>query len=259
MLHSETAGNGPDLVLLHGWGMHSGIWGEWLGYLRRCFRVTLVDLPGHGRSDLEQCYDLNCWAEAVLAVAPARAWWVGWSLGGLVALAAAEQAPVRLRGLVLLAATPRFVAGGDWKSAVSAEVFRGFAQNLEDDSQRALARFLALQVRGAEQGSNTLRRLRSGLRSRPAADPQALRIGLDFLQWADLRRTMSELDLPLFWLLGERDTLVPARLAREISLDGGALIAGAGHAPFLSHPRECAEFVTRQLVTDREHHAHAAD
>jgi pimeloyl-[acyl-carrier protein] methyl ester esterase len=47
----ETVGDGPDLVLLHGWGMDSGIWDGVRDQLSQMFRVHVVDLPGYGASD----------------------------------------------------------------------------------------------------------------------------------------------------------------------------------------------------------------
>jgi pimeloyl-[acyl-carrier protein] methyl ester esterase len=259
MLHIDVAGDGPDLVLLHGWGMHSGIWGEWLAHLQRYFRVTAVDLPGHGNSRFQGQSEIEEWAAAVLEAAPPRAWWVGWSLGGLVALAAAQQARNRLSGLVLLASTPKFVADQDWGHAVPAEVFNQFARQLETDPGRTLARFLALQVRSAERGNETLRQLRGDLRSRPAADPGALRAGLRFLQECDLRSAIRAVDMPLFWLLGERDTLIPVHLARDFPGIASTVISGAGHAPFLSHPQQCADCVREDLLRQQEYGADAAD
>ncbi len=258
MLHFDVAGDGPDLVLLHGWGMHSGVWGEWLVHLQRYFRVTAVDLPGHGNSRFQGQRELEEWVAAVLEVAPARGWWVGWSLGGLVALAAANQARNRFSGLLLLASTPKFVADKDWMHAVPAEVFSQFARQLETDAGRTLARFLSLQVRCAQRGNETLRQLRGDLRSRPAADPGALRAGLRFLQECDLRSAIRGLDMPLFWLLGERDTLIPARLAREFPGIASTVIPGAGHAPFLSHPQQCANYVRKNFLRQREYQADAA-
>jgi len=248
MLHIDVAGDGPELVLLHGWGMHSGIWGEWLRHLRCGFRVTAVDLPGHGASQYTGQRELSEWATAVLEVAPPRAWWLGWSLGGLVALAAAEQAQDRFSGLLMLAATPKFVVDRDWTPAVQPTVLAQFAQQLETDPDRTLSRFLSLQVRGAERGTETLRQLRDDLRNRPAANPAALRAGLRFLQECDLRHVLCGLDIPLGWLLGERDTLIPARVAREFPAIGSTVIAGAGHAPFLSNPRQCAEYTGQQIL-----------
>ena len=45
MLQVEVQGGGPDLVMLHGWGMHSGIWSDWVGTLASEFRVHCVTCP----------------------------------------------------------------------------------------------------------------------------------------------------------------------------------------------------------------------
>ena len=49
-LYSHTLGSGPDVVLLHGWGMHSGVWEDVVEALLDHHRVTVLDLPGHGYS-----------------------------------------------------------------------------------------------------------------------------------------------------------------------------------------------------------------
>jgi len=53
-LHVESSGDGKPLVMLHGWGMHGGIWGEVVQQLAQGFRVHCVDLPGHGYSKTEK-------------------------------------------------------------------------------------------------------------------------------------------------------------------------------------------------------------
>jgi pimeloyl-[acyl-carrier protein] methyl ester esterase len=49
-VYVDTLGEGPDLVLLHGWAMHSGIWSSVRSQLAQYFRLHLIDLPGHGAS-----------------------------------------------------------------------------------------------------------------------------------------------------------------------------------------------------------------
>ena len=51
-LFISRSGQGPALVLLHGWGMNGAIFNPLLEYLNDDFEVLCVDLPGHGKSEL---------------------------------------------------------------------------------------------------------------------------------------------------------------------------------------------------------------
>ena len=85
-----------DIVLIHGWGLHAIVFDDIVPALLEHFRVTVVDLPGMGQSPLpNDDYTLDFLAEQVLAIMPERAHLLGWSLGGLVALAMADKAPER--------------------------------------------------------------------------------------------------------------------------------------------------------------------
>ena len=241
MLHHEARGTGPDLVMVHGWGMHSGVWSDWADTLAGRFRVHLVDLPGHGRSDFTVGCSLDDWSAALAEVVPDGAFALGWSLGGLVMQNLARLAPQKLGALVLVASTPRFVRAPDWPCAVEGAVFSQFAAELEQSVERTLVRFLSLQVRGSEGGGDLLRRLRVPLKAHPYPRPAALRAGLHLLEDGDLRELPPPAAAP-YWLFGERDTLVPVAV-RHCVPGRHRVIAGAGHAPFLSHPRECSDCV----------------
>jgi pimeloyl-[acyl-carrier protein] methyl ester esterase len=257
MLQHEVRGSGPDLVMVHGWGMHAGIWSDWADSLAADFRVHLVELPGHGERNYRVGPQLDDWSAAIAGEVPGEAWWLGWSLGALVALNVARLQPRRVRGLVLVAGTPRFVAAPDWPCAVDAAVFDQFATQLQQAVERTLVRFLSLQVRGAESGGESLRRLRTLLSQRPLPRGQALRDGLRLLQHSDLRHALDSMDRPLYWLFGERDTLVPVAVSERVP-GSREVVAGAGHAPFLSHPQVCTALVRGWLlssVTDSQHAA----
>jgi pimeloyl-[acyl-carrier protein] methyl ester esterase len=229
-------------VLVHGWGLHGGIWDELTEGLIEAHRVTCVDLPGHGHSPplgRTTAPPLERWAEAVLAAAPARADWLGWSLGGLIALWAAAHHPQRLRRLVLLTSTPRFVRGPDWPAAMDPQVFDDFALALGQACRPALLRFVALQTRGGDRPRDDQRRLRARLFERGEPDPAALAEGLAILRGSDLRAQLGRVVPPVLVIAGGRDTLIPAGASRALAhaLPQGRLleITAAGHAPFLSH------------------------
>lgn len=242
-LHVDVAGSGPDLVLLHGWGMHSGLWGPWLDKLQQNFRVHAVDLPGHGFSSPIASNSLQDWTEAILEIVPDRAAWVGWSLGGLVSLSAACFVPERVTHLMLVASTPRFVLASDWPDGVDPDVLEEFSRQLEKNSGKTIVRFLTLQVRGSEHSAELLRYLREGLQQRPLPTSVSLAAGLELLRQTDLRSRLQYCNPYL--LLGERDTLTPASLASNLGDARSLVIPGAGHTPFLSYPDLCASFVTR--------------
>lgn len=245
MLSCQTLGQGPDLVLLHGWAMNAAVWSGLAEDLAGDFRLHLIDLPGHGSSSLAAGGELDDWARAVLAAAPPRAAWLGWSLGSLVAQQAALLAPERVTRLVLAAGTPRFAQGPGWSAAMDPGRLTQFGDALMQDLDATLDRFLGLQVRGSSEARATLRALRAGFRARPAPQADALEQGLGLLLNVDLRSRLPALQAPTLWLQGERDTLVPAALADELpALLPAAeieVIAGAGHAPFLSHREICVQ------------------
>ncbi len=240
-LHVETRGNGKPLVMLHGWGMHGGIWSDIAAQLAQDFEVHSVDLPGHGKS---------AWTggdfslEAIVAALSRRfatpAHVCGWSLGGMIAQHWALCAPQQVGRVVLVASTPCFAARPDWQFGMPQATLEQFAAELEKDFSATLRRFLALQVRGSDHERDLLGVLRERLFSRGEPDLAALRGGLAILREADLRPSLARIAQPMLAIAGERDKLTPAHalhhLARMAQNARVVEIKGAAHAPFLSHP-----------------------
>lgn len=244
MLHIESTGSGPDLVLLHGWAMHGGLFAPLVEALRDDWTVHVVDLPGHGRSrDDATPLAAAALAERLLGQLPVAPW-LGWSLGGLVALQAALDAPARVPALAMLAATPRFVAGAHWPHGVEAAVFDRFGADLARDWRGTVERFLALEVVGSRTAQDDLRHLRAHVYDHGEPAPRVLAEGLALLSGTDLVGRLPALAVPSLWLGGRRDRLVPAAAvlaAADLAPGGRAqVIAGAGHAPFLHHGGEIA-------------------
>lgn len=239
-LYVEKVGHGPDLVLLHGWGLHGGLFRPVIEALSRQFTLHLVDLPGHGRSAmLEGDYTLGAIALTVAECVPPQANWLGWSLGGRVALQAAYDGHPIAR-LILVGSNPCFVQQAGWPHAMPESELLQFANSLTNDYRQTLQRFLALQSRGSERGHEELRSLRGDLFDHGEPDRAALAGGLEILRSVDLRPMLSSIEQPTLVLNGSRDTLAPLASAEysAAQLPHGTLkvIEGAGHAPFISHP-----------------------
>lgn len=263
----DTEGQGPDLVLLHGWGLHGGIFDLLRPALTPHFRLHVIDLPGFGRSGVGNgAYTVQSLAEAVLAVMPARAHVLGWSLGGMVATQMALQSPERVLSLITVASNARFGQADDWANATKMSVLQSFREQLAEDYEATLIKFLAITTMGSASQKDDIKMLKDtvlvhglpapqALHGLPA--PQALRGGLDILREADLRADLKNIQRPMLRLYGRLDALVPVAVADDIAelLPQGEqfrqqhIFRKASHAPFLSHRDEFVE-VLRNFISN---------
>lgn len=241
-LHVEILGSGTDVVLVHGWAMHSGIWGDFAERLARRYRVTLVDLPGHGRSAMVDDYSLNGLSDALAEAIPDPAHWLGWSLGASIVLAHAERRPELARSVALMAGNPRFWGDADWPGVERAQL-EAFARDLMGSYDKTLSRFLGLQAVGLDGGRRVLEDLKRRMVEAPAPRPEALRRGLEILLNSDLRASLDDSPHPLTLVLGGRDRLVPSGLAEAVRGRSPRvpvhLLPRAAHLPFLTETDGC--------------------
>ena len=260
--HEGTGGSGVPLLLIHGWGMHGGLWDGVAETLAQHFPVRVVDLPGHGYSiDRDKRQGARCKAEdpafpfgleAIIDQLAAQfdepLAVCGWSMGGQIAMHWALRHPLQVERLVLVSSTPCFAERHDWQFGMPGDTLSQFAADLEQDHTATLRRFLGLQVRGSEGERELLAALRKSQFSRGEPDPDALRGGLDILRDLDLRADLPEIRQKTLLIAGERDKLTPPQASQYMA---GMLpdarvveIKGAAHVPFQSHR---AEFV-KQVV-----------
>lgn len=246
-MHIEVRGTGPALVLVHGWAMHGGLFEPLLAPLQEHFTLYRVDLPGHGHSRASSvALELDAVVAEVTRQVP-TALWLGWSLGGLVALHAAASRPAQVRGLIMLGATPRFVHAPDWPAGMDPAIFRGFANDLAQDYRGTLDRFLMLEAQGSERAREELQVLRDRVFAHGEPGTEVLCQGLALLEHSDLRSHLPGLAVPSLWLAGRRDRLVsPEAMRRAAGMAAQSRflqIDGGGHSPFLTHAGLVADAV----------------
>ncbi len=238
MLYISKQGHGQPIVLLHGWGFNHSIWYQLAPYLAQRYQVWQVDLPGHGKSALYN-YDLKVLLPLFAESLPKNAIWVGWSLGGLLAMAMARWHPESVQRLFLIASSPCFKQKPDWQHAMQPAALQQFGKNLQVDTVNTLKRFLMLQVKDSPEAKSHLRDLYNLLNTSGYPQLTALQSSLKFLSDTDLRNELNAIQVPSLLCLGTHDALVPTKMANSCQAIWSTLkvekIHAAAHIPFLSH------------------------
>jgi len=268
-MHIDMIGSGAPLVLIHGWGMHGGVWRDIAQKLADEFCVHSVDLPGFGLSagrasaqpsavGLKPDLQLDAIVDELCATFASPVNVCGWSLGGQIAMRWVVREPAKVSKLVLVATTPCFTEREDWLFGMGAEVLEKFAAELEQNHAATLRRFISLQLRGSENERELLSQLRAQLLSRGEPDMEALRSGLAMLRDVDQRAEVVNINHATLLIAGQRDKLTPPEasyyLAQVMPNAQVVEIEGAAHAPFLSHPSLFVEHVKDFLHEKHERH-----
>ena len=236
----------PHLALLHGFTQNGDCWGRFATELARHHRLTLVDLPGHGRSKHDQA---DLWTAADLVVeACGPAFYLGYSMGGRIALHAALAHPEAVDGLVLIGATP----------GLRTEAERAGRRRADDDLARELLtiglsafldRWLALPLFAGLDDEAAARPARTT--NRPEGLAASLRrcgTGSQESLWDRL----GSITVPTLAVVGDRDEKFSAIATEMVAAIGADRVDVVGlpgtHAVHLERPEDSAAVVADTLA-----------
>lgn len=109
-LSYRSIGSGKTVVLLHGFGEDSEVWKNQVEYLKEKFHLIIPDLPGSGKSSLDnRQITIEDYSEAIRDVIDRegieKTTLIGHSMGGYITLAFAEKFPARLNAFGLFHST----------------------------------------------------------------------------------------------------------------------------------------------------------
>ena len=235
----RSAGDGPDLALVHGWGLGAQVWNSVAAGLEATCRVHRVSLAGYDGTSPDEL-DFSATAIQVADALPTGCTLCGWSLGGMLALAAARLRPEQVGRLVLVATSPRFVLGEDWSHGQAPALLDSFRDALAGNATATLSRFIMLFNQG-DHKARAISRLLSPVVAQETPDPPTLLRGLAWLADVDQREHLEAIMQPALVIHGEADPLIPAAAGRYLanSLPNAGpenlmCNGGAAHAPFLS-------------------------
>jgi len=246
-LYVERVGAGRPVVLLHGFTQTGRSWTRLVRDLSRDYEVVTIDAPGHGgsqamRANLAEAADL-------VAEIGREATYVGYSMGGRLALHVAVAHPHLVEQLVVLGAT----AGIDdaHERAARRASDDALAAAIERDGVEAfLVRWLAQPMFAALPHDQAA--FNDRLRNNAAGLASSLRLagtGAQEPLWSQL----DQLTMPVTVVAGALDTKFVAhgrRLAATIGSNATfETIDDAGHAAHLEQPDAFAALLRRVLST----------
>jgi pimeloyl-ACP methyl ester carboxylesterase len=243
---------GPPVVLIHGYTDNARDWVPLIPYLSKKFRLIVVDIRGHGRSDKPECcyaridfaYDIKLLLDALHI---ARADVVGHSLGSMITQVLAEQWPERVRKVVLISSTAGPRAGSPPKKPTfdyAAEI-RKLKEPIDPDSPFMVAWWDSPKPVNPE----FIRRQRRDAANIPLAVWLAvLDQGANF---GDLQRNLPKLQAPALLIWGSDDPIMDEE-GRQTLREGlpSATIKvfdGLGHNPFWEDPQAVADVINKFL------------
>lgn len=245
-LSSIVAGDGPRVVLLHGFTQTARCWGPFADAIVGAgYQVVSVDAPGHGGSAHLEANLPE--AARLLGATGGRALYVGYSMGGRVALQLALDRPELVRGLVLLGASPGIEDRAERATRRAADDV--LADRIEAigvaafiDEWLAQPLFAGLDNQAAareERLRNTASGLASSLRLAGTGAMEPL--------WSRLSSVRS----PVLLVTGERDTkftAIASKMVAEMEPYAWAVtVPDAGHSVHLELPGLTADVVTSWL------------
>jgi len=261
-IHVVERGQGPPLVLLHGFMLTSAIWVHQLRDLADHHRIVAVDLRGHGQSlPGSSPPGIGRLASDVRAVMETlgveNAVVVGHSMGGMVALRLADDLPLderrrRVAGIVLVSTTAGpFATLPGWTGVVrvtgpvtARALLVGERWGAKALPSRDLRWWLTRLGFGADAPAVQVRFVEAMHRGTPSRTLADL---IPSLATFDLSSRLGSLDLPVLVVVGSHDKLTAPRLARRMA---GALpeaqlveLPRCGHMPMLERRHEFSRLV----------------
>ncbi len=228
----------PCIVFVHGAGMDHSVWALQARYFAHHGHAVLaLDLPGHGLSagpPLASLEELGAWVIGALdALEVEKASLVGHSMGAIVTLEAAAQAPEKVTALALLGCAAAFPIDPTLLEAAKAQDALAFELMSSWGHDRRV-QMGGHQTPGLWMMGGSLRLLQRGAPGTLYADLRALN------DYAGGTRTAERVRCPTILIRGENDVMTTRAAEKELALKiehaKTVIVPCSGHLMMVERP-----------------------
>lgn len=240
-------GNGNPLILLHGFTGSSQSWWPVLDRFADGHRLIAIDLIGHGQSEAPpnpERYEferaLADLAEIAGQLEAVPATWLGYSMGGRLALGVALRYPALVSRLIVESASPGIDDATERAARRQADA--ALASRIDREGIEAFVEaWEALPLWSSQHNvahSALLRQREIRLANRPLGLANSLR-GMGQGSQPSLWNGLARLEAPTLLIAGELDNKfagIASRMAARLPNTTLAIVPGAGHAVHLERP-----------------------
>lgn len=253
----ELTGEGPTVVLLHGFTGSSATWEPFVENLAQEFQVLIVDLPGHGKTEMATgrsmetcCSDLFA-LFSMLELTDIRL--IGYSMGGRTALSFAMLYPELVKSLVLESTSPGLATESERQARITRD-----EQLAEKIEQEGVVKFVDFweDIPLFQTQKNLPVEVRQKIRNERLAQnktglAQSLRLmgtGAQMSWWDRLH----DLSIPVLLLAGAKDDkFVKLNRRMEQLMENAHLVIAeqAGHAIHVEQADFFGKIVVEFLLT----------
>ena len=233
------------VVLLHGYLESMLVWDEFIPLIYKSLRVVTIDIPGHGISQVKgeihtMDYLSDVVADALKVLAIDKAYIVGHSMGGYVALALSERHPEAVAGVVLLHSTPNADSEEKRKN-------RQREITLIKSGKKELIARTAPQYGFAADNRARFKDWIEDLAEIAllAEDEGIIALLSGMMERKDQNEMLRKLSIPQLFILGRKDEYITAPVAEAMGAAHPQAkvvwMENSGHMSFIEEPKACAD------------------